>query len=120
MRRPGGCEVVSALIARAAIVPVMAEPTLRSEQTSQLVLGETAGVLESSGEWRKVRTRLDGYEGWVHVGYCAEVPDAEADAWRVQAIAWSHGAAVRAGDRRQRPPRRGGVGRGGAAAAPPD
>ena len=80
------------VIARAAIVPIFAEPSLRSEQTNQLVLGETAVVLETAGEWRKVRTRLDGYEGWVHAGYCAEVGDAEADAWRGAAVAWSLGA----------------------------
>jgi cell wall-associated NlpC family hydrolase len=120
MRRQGGGDVVSALIARAAIVPVMVEPTLRSEQTSQLVLGETAGVLESAGDWRKVRTRLDGYEGWVHAGYCAEVSDAEADAWRAQAIAWSHGAAVRVGDQRQRLPLRARVALEGDAVRLPD
>ena len=38
---------MTAVIARAAIVPVFAQPTLRSEQASQLVLGETATVLEA-------------------------------------------------------------------------
>jgi hypothetical protein len=97
---------VIGLIARAAIVPIFAEPTLRAEQTNQLVLGETAAVLESKGEWRKVRTRLDGYEGWVHAGYCAEVPEAEADTWHGDAVAWSLGASVRMGDLRLRLPLR--------------
>ena len=48
--------VMTAVIARAAIVPLFAQPTLRSEQASQLVLGETAAVLESAGDWRRVRT----------------------------------------------------------------
>ena len=51
--------------ARAALVPLLAEPSLRAEQVSQLVLGETATVQDTSGEWRRVRCELDGYLGWV-------------------------------------------------------
>ncbi len=99
--------MTAAVIARAAIVPVFAEPTLRSEQLSQLVVGETADVLETSLEWRKIRTGLDRYVGWVHAGYCAEVGEEAADAWREEATGWSHGAAVRVGDERVRLPLRG-------------
>ena len=66
---------MTAVIARAAIVPVFAQPTLRSEQSTQLVLGETASVLETGAEWRRVRTDLDGYVGWVHAGYCVEAEE---------------------------------------------
>jgi NlpC/P60 family/Bacterial dipeptidyl-peptidase Sh3 domain len=86
---------VSAVIARAAIVPLLAQPTLRSEQATQLILGETAAVLEAAADWRRVRTELDAYEGWVHAGYCVEVDDAKAEAWRQAAMGWSLGAAVR-------------------------
>ena len=89
---------MTAVIARAAIVPVCAQPTLRSEQASQLVLGETAAVLEAAADWRRVRTDLDGYEGWVHAGYCVEADDARAEAWRREATGWSLGAAVRLGE----------------------
>ena len=58
----------SQVVARSAVVPLQAEPALRAEQVSQLVLGETAAVLESSGEWRRVRCDLDGYHGWAHLG----------------------------------------------------
>jgi hypothetical protein len=85
---------MTALIARAAVVPVFAQPTLRSEQASQLVLGETAAVFESAADWRRVRTDLDGYAGWVHTGYCVEVDDAKAEAWRREATGWSLGAVV--------------------------
>ncbi|HKT59908.1 MAG TPA: SH3 domain-containing protein, partial [Gemmatimonadales bacterium] len=97
---------MSAVIARAAVVPMCAEPSLRAEQTNQLVLGETAAVLETAGDWRKVRTELDSYIGWVHAGYGAEVTDAEAEAWRSQATAWSLGAAARVGELRVRLPLR--------------
>jgi hypothetical protein len=97
---------VSAIIARAALVPMCAEPSLRAEQTSQLVLGETAAIIETAGEWRKVETGLDHYVGWVHAGYCAEVADADADAWRSQAGGWSLGAVVKVGEQRVRLPLR--------------
>jgi gamma-D-glutamyl-L-lysine dipeptidyl-peptidase len=98
--------VTAAVIARAAIAPVFAEPTLRSEQVSQLVLGETADVLETSADWRKIRTGLDRYVGWVHAGYCAEVDERAADAWREEATGWSHGASLRVGEGRVRLPLR--------------
>ncbi len=71
-----------AVIARAAVVPLFTEPTLRAEQASQMVLGETAAVLEVSAEWRRVRTDIDRYVGWVHAGYCAEVDLEAAEAWQ--------------------------------------
>ncbi len=106
MRRQGPRVLVTAVIARAAIVPIFAEPTLRAEQVSQLVLGETAAVVEAAADWRRVQTDLDAYVGWVHAGYCAEVDDAAADAWRREATGWSLGATVRLGDGRLRLPLR--------------
>jgi hypothetical protein len=84
------------VVARAAVVPLQAEPTLRAEQVSQLVLGETAAVEEASGEWRRVRCDLDGYQGWVHRGYLVELDDRSAAAWRAEAGGWSLGAIARA------------------------
>jgi len=78
-------------------VPLQAEPTLRAEQVSQLVLGETAAVVERSGEWRRVRCDLDGYEGWVHLGYVVELEAGDADRWRAEAAGWSLGATARVG-----------------------
>jgi len=98
--------VTPAVIARAAVVPLLTEPTLRTEQASQLVLGETAAVLEASAEWRRVRTDTDRYVGWVHAGYCAEVDDGAAEAWRSEATGWSNGAAARVGETRVRLPLR--------------
>jgi gamma-D-glutamyl-L-lysine dipeptidyl-peptidase len=83
--------------ARAALAPLLAEPSLRAEQVSQLVLGETAAVQESSGEWRRVRAELDGYLGWVHTGYLVELQPEAAAAWRADASGWSLGAVARIG-----------------------
>jgi hypothetical protein len=86
-----------AAIARAAIAPVLAEPRVRAEQVTQLVLGETAAVSDRSGDWRRVCTHLDGYDGWVNSGYLSEVEDSIADEWRSHAVGWSEGATVRIG-----------------------
>jgi gamma-D-glutamyl-L-lysine dipeptidyl-peptidase len=83
-----------AAIARAAIAPVLAEPGVRAEQVTQLVLGETAAVVDHTGDWRRVCTHVDGYDGWVNVGYLSEVEDQVAEDWRSRATAWSEGATL--------------------------
>jgi len=70
---------------------------VRAEQVTQLVLGETAAVVDRTGDWRRVCTHVDGYDGWVHTGYLSEVEDQVADDWRSRATAWSEGAALRIG-----------------------
>jgi hypothetical protein len=87
---------------------MLAEPSLRAEQVNQMVSGETAVLLEASGEWRRVRADLDAYEGWVHAGYLHHLDDAAADRWR-EADGWSQGAAIRCGDQTVRVPLRGRV-----------
>jgi gamma-D-glutamyl-L-lysine dipeptidyl-peptidase len=82
------------VIARSAITPVLVQPSLRAEQVSQLVLGETGLVEESSGEWRRIRCDHDGYRGWVHAGYLVETDAVTADRWRRDAGGWSLGATL--------------------------
>jgi hypothetical protein len=94
------------VIARSAITPVFAQPNLRAEQVSQLVLGETGRVEEVSGEWRRIRCDHDGYPGWVHRGYLVEADDVAADQWRRDAVGWSLGATLRVGNQRLRLPLR--------------
>jgi gamma-D-glutamyl-L-lysine dipeptidyl-peptidase len=86
-----------AVIARAAIAPVLAEPRVRAEQVTQLVLGETAAVVDNSGEWRRVCTTFDGYDGWIHSGYLIQVDDSGAEQWLARATGWSEGAVLRIG-----------------------
>ena len=111
---------MTAVIARVAVAPVFAQASLRSEQVSQLVLGETATVLETTGEWRRVRTDVDGYGGWINAGYCAEVDEAAVEAWRRDASGWSSGAFVRVGEARLRLPLRARVAFEGEAIRLPD
>ena len=99
-REPGEPALLTHIIARSAVVPLYAQPSLRSEQVSQLVLGETGLVEERAGEWRHIRVDLDGYSAWVHAGYCVEAEDAAVERWRAQARAWSLGATLQVDGRR--------------------
>jgi gamma-D-glutamyl-L-lysine dipeptidyl-peptidase len=86
------------VIGRAAVAPVLAAPAPRAEQVTQLVLGETASIVERTGEWRRVCIHADGYHGWIHSGYLLEVDDEAAADWRSRASGWSNGASVRVGE----------------------
>jgi hypothetical protein len=59
---------------------------------SQLVLGETATVLGEEGQWLRVRTAADAYEGWLHRGYAMRCEAGAARAWSREATGWSEGA----------------------------
>jgi cell wall-associated NlpC family hydrolase len=52
------------------VAPLLAEPRISSEQISQRVQGHVVTVLETRGEWVRVRGD-DEYEGWTHRGYLA-------------------------------------------------
>lgn len=108
------------VIASAAIAPVVAEPRVRAEQVTQLVLGETAAVSDRNGDWRRVCTHLDGYDGWVNAGYLSEVEDSTADEWRSRASGWSEGATVRISGTHLQLPLRARVGLEGNAVSLPD
>jgi hypothetical protein len=84
----------AALIGRVGVAPVNREPTLRSEQVTQLVLGETARLLERRDDWCLARLDGDGYEGWIHGGYLVERDEAEGEEWWQRAEGWSDGAVV--------------------------
>ena len=88
---------MTSVISTAAIAPVFSQAGVRTEQVTQLVLGETAALLERSGDWRRVCTHADGYDGWIHSGYLTEIEDNAAEEWRSRAQGWSEGAVVRIG-----------------------
>ncbi len=86
------------MVGAAAITPLLAEPTVRAEQLSQLVLGETAELVGAEGDWRRLRGTHDGYEGWAHRGYLREIDAPAIDRWR--GAGWSQGAELEAGGAR--------------------
>jgi len=85
---------VKAVIARSSVAPLFREPSLRTEQVSQLVLGETGAVLAAEENWLRIRTATDDYEGWVHRGYVVECGVDEASRWHDEADGWSTGAGI--------------------------
>src|SRR3954465_9701254 len=81
-------------IVLAAVAPVATQPSVRAEQCNQLVLGETASVVDRQGDWIRVCTHRDDYDGWTHAGYLKLVETGVLDAWRSEAVAWSESAGV--------------------------
>ena len=57
--------MVEYVIANATVVPVRQEPSEGAEQLTQLLFGEVCEVLDRLPRWTKVRSTLDGQEGWV-------------------------------------------------------
>ena len=67
---------------RSAIAPLLAEARISSEQISQRVRGHAVTILESRGDWVRVRGD-DEYEGWTHQGYLGPLDptDPEGPRW---------------------------------------
>ena len=47
------------------VTPVRQEPSEGSEQLTQLLFGEVCEVLDRLPRWTKIRSLVDGQEGWV-------------------------------------------------------
>ena len=47
------------------VTPVRQDPSESSEQLTQLLFGEVCEVLDCLPRWTKIRSTLDGQEGWV-------------------------------------------------------
>lgn len=60
----------------AAIAPMLCEPDVRTTQVSQLLRGHIGELVTRQGFWLRVRGG-DGYEGWIHQGYVASIPESE-------------------------------------------
>ncbi|MEO5798659.1 MAG: NlpC/P60 family protein [Gemmatimonadales bacterium] len=82
---------MKAILVTKAVAPLLAGPTLATEQVSQMVLGEGAEVLGHEGRMLRVRTVVDDYEGWIHEGYVRHVDFSEAEQW-LGISGWSEGA----------------------------
>ena len=57
--------MVEYVIANATVVPVRENPSEGAEQLTQLLFGEVCEVLDRLPRWTKIRSTLDGQEGWV-------------------------------------------------------
>lgn len=52
-------------ICQLSVVPIRIEANHRSEMVSQLIFGDTFEILEQDGQWLKIKSRADDYEGFV-------------------------------------------------------
>ena len=57
--------MVEYVLTNATVTPMREEPSEGSEQLTQLLFGEVCEVLDRLPRWTKVRSTLDGQEGWV-------------------------------------------------------
>ena len=57
--------MVEYAVNRCTVTPVRQEPSEGSEQLTQLFFGEVCEVLDRLPRWTKIRSTLDGQEGWV-------------------------------------------------------
>ena len=58
-------KMVEYVVANAPVVPVRENPSERAEQSTQLLFGEVCEVIERLNSWVKIRSTVDGQEGWV-------------------------------------------------------
>ena len=49
-----------------SISPMRAEVSEKSEMISQILYGETCEILETKGNFSKIKMDFDGYEGWIN------------------------------------------------------
>ena len=56
------------------VTPVRQEPSEGSEQLTQLLFGEVCEVLDCLPRWTKIRSTLDGQEGWVDFKMLSPAP----------------------------------------------
>ena len=68
--------------ARSGIVPVRSEANDASEMLTQLLLGETARVIETRERWLHIMADHDGYSGWVNRNQMQYLSQAEYINWR--------------------------------------
>ncbi|MEY3504852.1 MAG: hypothetical protein RL349_1448 [Bacteroidota bacterium] len=62
-------------------IPLRKEPKDSAEQVSQMLFGEPLEVLEYTKPWLKVRSLLDGYEGYIDHKQVIALTDKELKRW---------------------------------------
>lgn len=64
-----------------SVIPIRKEPKDSAEQVSQLLFGEPIEVLEYTRPWLKVRSYLDGYEGFIDHKQVLAITEKELKRW---------------------------------------
>ncbi len=66
---------------KVSIAPVRAEASDRSELVTQLLFGEIVEILEVSDQWLRIRSFMDGYEGWIDPKQVQDLREKEVSRW---------------------------------------
>ena len=66
---------------RVSIAPVRGEMKDSAEQVTQLLFGEIISILDKNSNWLQIKTRLDGYEGWIDEKQIAYLTESEMQSW---------------------------------------
>ncbi len=69
-----------------SIAPIRSIPSDSSEMITQLIFGEIVELLEEDKQWRKVKSYLDQYEGWVDEKLLSPLSDKEMKRWMDEQI----------------------------------
>ncbi len=69
------------LFCKVSIGPLRAIAQDSAEMISQLIFGEVVELLESNKQWRKVRSFVDQYEGWIDEKLLAPLSEKETKKW---------------------------------------
>ena len=64
-----------------SVIPVREQPKDSAEQTSQLLFGEPVEILLAEKPWLKVRSFLDGYEGYIDHKQVLALTEKELKRW---------------------------------------
>jgi cell wall-associated NlpC family hydrolase len=72
---------MSLVVVKTACAPLRRDASDASEMVSELLLGESAEVLESTGRWHRVRCTHDGYEGWISVAQVHQASERQEKEW---------------------------------------
>lgn len=66
---------------KVSISPLRKESSDASEMVSQLLFGEIVELQESQGNWTRIRTFCDNYEGWTDARHLLQLSTKEVNRW---------------------------------------
>ncbi|MDE3058434.1 MAG: C40 family peptidase, partial [Bacteroidota bacterium] len=78
------------VLCNVSVAPVMKYNSHQSEQVTQVLLGESADVLEQRAGWVRIRLRHDDYLGWASANQLHVIDEKELAEWQSKIKIGSH------------------------------
>lgn len=66
---------------KASVAPVRGDASDHAEIVTQLLFGEIVEILEVHNQWLKIRSFMDGYEGWIDSKQVQDLREKEVSRW---------------------------------------